>query len=148
MCIRDSTDTPTGIGAQPPIVRSSVKSAERCRSSGRKVRAESCPEVDGASDCLLYTSMAAFISYPQDKTDHTFSVYVNRPDNLLNSATYALSISKHEKHGDLVFFDCTIIHDNMKNMEQIAEIHKSVMDGCKGFFMECIFDSAFEFFHS
>lgn len=44
------TDTPTGIGAQPPIVRSSVKSAERCRSSGRKVRAESCPEVDGASD--------------------------------------------------------------------------------------------------
>ena len=23
--------------------------------------------------------MAAFISYPQDKTDHTFSVYVNRP---------------------------------------------------------------------
>lgn len=24
-------------------------------------------------------SMAAFISYPQDKTDHTFSVYVNRP---------------------------------------------------------------------
>ena len=24
-------------------------------------------------------TMAAFISYPQDKTDHTFSVYVNRP---------------------------------------------------------------------
>ena len=23
--------------------------------------------------------MAAYISYPQDKTDHTFSVYVNRP---------------------------------------------------------------------
>ena len=23
--------------------------------------------------------MAAFISYPEDKTDHTFSVYVNRP---------------------------------------------------------------------
>lgn len=61
--------------------------------------------------------------------------YSGTPDNLLNSATYALSISKHEKHGDLVFFDSTIIHDNMKNMEQIAEIHKSVMDGCKGFFL-------------
>ena len=24
-------------------------------------------------------TMAAFISYPQDKTDHTFSVYINRP---------------------------------------------------------------------
>lgn len=24
-------------------------------------------------------TMAAFISYPEDKTDHTFSVYVNRP---------------------------------------------------------------------
>lgn len=61
--------------------------------------------------------------------------YSGTPYNLLNSATYALSISKHEKHGDLVFFDSTIIHDNMKNMEQIAEIHKSVMDGCKGFFL-------------
>jgi len=25
------------------------------------------------------STMAAFISYPQDKSDHTFSVYVNRP---------------------------------------------------------------------
>ena len=46
--------------------------------------------------------------------------YSGTPYNLLNSATYALSISKHEKHGDLVFFDSTIIHDNMKNMEQIV----------------------------
>ena len=25
-------------------------------------------------------TMAAYISYPQDRSDHTFSVYVNRPD--------------------------------------------------------------------
>ena len=31
--------------------------------------------VDGS----ISDTMAAFISYPQDKTDHTFSVYVNRP---------------------------------------------------------------------
>ncbi len=31
--------------------------------------------VDGS----VSDTMAAFISYPQDKTDHTFSVYVNRP---------------------------------------------------------------------
>ena len=32
-------------------------------------------QVDGS----ISDTMAAFISYPQDKTDHTFSVYVNRP---------------------------------------------------------------------
>ena len=31
--------------------------------------------VDGSTS----DTMAAFISYPQDKTGHTFSVYVNRP---------------------------------------------------------------------
>ena len=31
--------------------------------------------VDGSTSA----AMAAFISYPQDKTDHAFSVYVNRP---------------------------------------------------------------------
>lgn len=28
---------------------------------------------------IVSDTMAAFISYPQDKTDHTYSVYVNRP---------------------------------------------------------------------
>lgn len=28
---------------------------------------------------MVSDSMAAYISYPQDKSDHTFSVYVNRP---------------------------------------------------------------------
>ena len=32
--------------------------------------------VDGS----VSDTMAAYISYPQDKTEHTFSVYVNRPD--------------------------------------------------------------------
>ena len=34
---------------------------------------------DWTVDGSISDTMAAFISYPQDKTDHTFSVYVNRP---------------------------------------------------------------------
>ena len=34
---------------------------------------------DWTVDGNISDTMAAFISYPQDKTDHTFSVYVNRP---------------------------------------------------------------------
>ena len=34
---------------------------------------------DWIVDGSITDTMAAFISYPQDKTDHTFSVYVNRP---------------------------------------------------------------------
>ena len=34
---------------------------------------------DWIVDGNISDSMAAFIAYPQDKTDHTFSVYVNRP---------------------------------------------------------------------
>ena len=33
---------------------------------------------DWTVDGSISETMAAFISYPQDKTDHTFSVYVNR----------------------------------------------------------------------
>ena len=34
---------------------------------------------DWTIDGSVSNTIAAFISYPQDKTDHTFSVYVNRP---------------------------------------------------------------------
>lgn len=34
---------------------------------------------DWSVDGNVADSMAAFISYPKDKNDHTFSVYVNRP---------------------------------------------------------------------
>ena len=34
---------------------------------------------DWSVDGIVSDTMAAFISYPQDKSDHTFSVYVNRP---------------------------------------------------------------------
>lgn len=34
---------------------------------------------DWTVDGSVSDTMAAFISYPQDKTDHTYSVYVNRP---------------------------------------------------------------------
>ena len=34
---------------------------------------------DWTLDGSVSNTMAAYISYPQDKSDHTFSVYVNRP---------------------------------------------------------------------
>lgn len=34
---------------------------------------------DWTVDGEVSDTMAAYISYPQDKTDHTFSIYVNRP---------------------------------------------------------------------
>ncbi len=34
---------------------------------------------DWIVDGSISDTMAAFISYPQDKTDHTYSIYVNRP---------------------------------------------------------------------
>lgn len=34
---------------------------------------------DWTVDGSIADTMAAFISYPEDKSDHTFSVYVNRP---------------------------------------------------------------------
>ena len=34
---------------------------------------------DWAIDGSVSDTMAAYISYPQDMSDHTFSVYVNRP---------------------------------------------------------------------
>lgn len=34
---------------------------------------------DWAVDGSVSDTMAAYISYPQDMSDHTFSVYVNRP---------------------------------------------------------------------
>lgn len=34
---------------------------------------------DWTVDGDISDTMAAYISYPQDKTDHTFSIYVNRP---------------------------------------------------------------------
>ena len=51
---------------------------------------------DWIVDGSISDTMAAFISYPQDKTDHTFSVYVNRP---------GLSFGYFFRGGDIVEVD-------------------------------------------
>ena len=43
------------------------------------IRASQKIQDDWTVDGIVSDSVAAFISYPQDKSDHTYSVYVNRP---------------------------------------------------------------------
>lgn len=48
--------------------------------------------------------------------------------------TYALSLSKEEKHGELVFFE----QDNNgfgERFKLLSAIHKDILNGCKGFYM-------------
>lgn len=54
-------------------------------------------------------------------------------DAVINSALYALELSKHERHGELVFFDNEINKNEVARIERISEIHRSVLDGCRGF---------------
>lgn len=61
--------------------------------------------------------------------------YSGSADIVKNSATYALDSSKHERHGELVFFDSAVNDNDLKKLEQIAEIHRSVIAGCQGFFL-------------
>lgn len=61
--------------------------------------------------------------------------YSGSADIVKNSATYALGTSKHERHGELVFFDSAVNDNDLKKLEQIAEIHRSVIAGCQGFFL-------------
>lgn len=43
------------------------------------IRASQKIQNDWSVDGVISDTMAAFISYPQNKADHTYSVYVNRP---------------------------------------------------------------------
>lgn len=43
------------------------------------IRASQKIQEDWTVDGVVSDTMAAFISYPQDRSDHTYSVYVNRP---------------------------------------------------------------------
>ena len=68
---------------------------------------------------------AAFIMRPD---------YVGTSMEIRSSLTYAISISKEERHGDIVFFD---ENDNLygKRFRMLSVIHKDIIDGCKGFYM-------------
>ncbi len=61
--------------------------------------------------------------------------YDGETDAILTSATYALETSKHERHGELVFFNNQANQTDVFQVERIAEIHRSVMNDCKGFML-------------
>lgn len=48
---------------------------------------------------------------------------------------YALEQSRAERHGELAFFDDTVKGGDQKRLELYAEVNQSVLDGCKGFYL-------------
>ena len=65
---------------------------------------------------------------------------VVKPENIdeysvLASASFALSKSKHERHGQLVFFDNTTLESNRKNLELLEALRHSVLNDCEGFYI-------------
>lgn len=61
--------------------------------------------------------------------------YDGRVDAVINSASYALELSKHERHGELVFFDNEVNKNELARIERISEIHRSVLEECRGFML-------------
>jgi len=55
--------------------------------------------------------------------------------SILASVSYALSKSKHERHGQLVFFDNTTLESNRKNLELLEALRHSVRNDCEGFYI-------------
>ncbi len=55
--------------------------------------------------------------------------------SILASVSYALSKSKHQRHGQLVFFDNTTLESNRKNLELLEALRHSVLNDCKGFYI-------------
>ena len=55
--------------------------------------------------------------------------------SILASVSYALSKSKHERHGQLVFFDNTTLESNRKNLELLEALRHCVLNDCEGFYI-------------
>ncbi len=55
--------------------------------------------------------------------------------SVMTSARYSLEQSKHERHGDLVFFDEDLLTDNRRNMELMGALRESILNGCDGFYL-------------
>ena len=51
------------------------------------------------------------------------------------NAKYALEQSKHEHHGELVFFDNKLLNDNRKNLELLDALRKSIINHCDGYYL-------------
>lgn len=79
--------------------------------------------VDGVRVSLVLSGGAVF-------ADESYDEYT-----VLGSARYALQQSRHEKHGELVFFDNELRGSNRKNLELMRELRKSILNGCEGFYL-------------
>jgi diguanylate cyclase (GGDEF)-like protein len=55
--------------------------------------------------------------------------------SVVTSARYSLEQSKHEKHGELVFFNDSLLADNRKNLELMGALRKSILNDFDGFFL-------------
>lgn len=51
------------------------------------------------------------------------------------SARYALNQSKHERHGELVFFDDMMLNNNRKNLELLGALRRSILNDCSDFYL-------------
>lgn len=52
-----------------------------------------------------------------------------------SSLSYAIGQSKHEQHGELVFFHDDRSNDEARKLKMLSVIHKSILNGCEGFYM-------------
>lgn len=55
--------------------------------------------------------------------------------SVITCARYSLEQSKHEKHGELVFFDDALLADNRKNLELVGALRDSIMNDFSGFYL-------------
>ncbi len=55
--------------------------------------------------------------------------------SVLTGLSYAFSLSKHDRHGELVFFDTDTMDHGRRNLELLENLRHSVLNGCKGFYL-------------
>lgn len=55
--------------------------------------------------------------------------------SIQTSARYAMGESKHKYHGELVYFDNTLLKGNKKNLEIMSAIRNSIADNFDGFYL-------------
>lgn len=55
--------------------------------------------------------------------------------SIMTGLSYALSLSKHDKHGELVFFDTDTMGNGKRNLELLETLRHCVLHDCKGFYL-------------
>lgn len=81
--------------------------------------------VEGAAVTLSISGGATFV-----EDNYTGGEYP-----VLSSASYALDLSKRERHSELVFFDNELGDDTHRSMELLDALRQDVVHGCHGFYL-------------